>query len=123
MKSVDDGFDEQMAFTAELVRFPSVRGQELTAQDFTSKEMSKRGLSVDRWKINVEDIENLPGFSPVSISYENAYNVVGTHRSTTQKGHSLILNGHIDVVPTGPLNKWTSPPFEPRIENGLMYGR
>ena len=38
MKSVDDGFDEQIAFTAELVGFPSVRGQELTAQDFMSKE-------------------------------------------------------------------------------------
>jgi acetylornithine deacetylase len=123
LKAVDEGFDEQMAFTAELVRFPSVRGQELTAQDFMSKEMQARGLSVDRWKINVEDIENLPGFSPVSISYENAYNVVGTHRATTQKRHSLILNGHIDVVPTGPLDKWTTPPFEPRIDNGLMYGR
>ncbi|MBL7176836.1 MAG: ArgE/DapE family deacylase [Desulfobacteraceae bacterium] len=123
MEAVDEGFDEQMEFTAHLVRFPSVRGQEQTAQDFMAKEMTTRGLSVDRWKINVEDIKDLPGFSPVDISYENALNVVGTHRATRQKGHSLILNGHIDVVPTGPLDKWTTPPFEPRTENGLMYGR
>ena len=123
MKAVDEGFDDQMAFIGELVRFPSVRGQEQTAQDFMAREMAARGLGVDRWKINVEDIKDLPGFSPVDISYENAYNVVGIHRAAEQKGHSLILNGHIDVVPTGPLDKWTHPPFEPRIENGLMYGR
>ena len=39
------------------------------------------------------------------------------------KGRSLILNGHIDVVPTGPLDLWTNPPFAPRVENGWLYGR
>jgi len=123
MKAVDANFDEQIDFTAELVKFPSTRGQEQTAQDFMAREMADRGLSVDRWKIEVEEIENLPGYSPVAFSYENAYSVVGTHRSSLNKGHSLILNGHIDVVPTGPVEQWTSPPFDPRIEDGWMYGR
>jgi acetylornithine deacetylase len=35
----------------------------------------------------------------------------------------LIFNGHIDVVPVGALELWTSPPFEPRMENGRIYGR
>ena len=33
------------------------------------------------------------------------------------------MNGHIDVVPEGPLEMWDTPPFEPRIDNGWMYGR
>src|SRR5699024_10399954 len=33
------------------------------------------------------------------------------------------LQGHVDVVPTGPLENWTTPPFEPRIDDGWLYGR
>jgi acetylornithine deacetylase len=123
MKAVDDGFDEQVQLTAELVKFPSVRGAEHTAQDFTAGEMRKRGLAVDRWKIEIDDIRHLPGFSPVHVSYDNAFNVVGSHRADSPKGKSLILNGHIDVVPVGPLDMWTRPPFEPYVKNGWLYGR
>ncbi|MFA5663609.1 ArgE/DapE family deacylase [Castellaniella sp.] len=120
---VDRNFDEQIDYLAEIVRFPSVRGAEHTLQDFLAADMHERGLAVDRWQIRVEDIEGMEGFSPVSVSYDNAFNVVGTHRASTRKGRSLILNGHIDVVPEGPLDMWTHPPYEPHIEDGWMYGR
>jgi succinyl-diaminopimelate desuccinylase len=35
----------------------------------------------------------------------------------------LVFAGHTDVVPTGPVEQWTSPPFEPCIRDGLLYGR
>ena len=121
--AVDTAFEEQLAFTQELVRFPTQRGQEHVAQEFMAQAMHDRGLPVDRWTIDLEDICHHPGFSPVNVSYENAVNVVATHRPTQIQGHSLILNGHIDVVPTGPRDLWTFPPYEPRIEDGWMYGR
>lgn len=123
VRGVDDSFDGQVAFTQELVKFPSQRGQEHTAQDFVSKAMRERGLNTEQWAIDVDEIRDHPGFSPVTVSYDNAINVVGTHRPKETTGHSLILNGHIDVVPTGPLDMWTFPPYEPRIENGWLYGR
>ena len=35
----------------------------------------------------------------------------------------LCLAGHTDVVPTGPLDHWTSDPFTPTIRDGVLYGR
>jgi len=121
--AVDGGFDAQVKLTADLIAIPSLRGQEATAQDFMAENYHRRGLAVDCWRIDVADIQHLPGFSPVAIPYDNAFNVVGIHRPRQTTGRSLILNGHIDVVPTGPLDLWTKPPFSPWIEGDWLYGR
>jgi acetylornithine deacetylase len=121
--AVDRGFEAQVGLTEDVVRFPSLRGQEATAQDFMAAQYRQRGLDVDHWRINVAEIEHLPGFSPVAVSYDNAYNVVGAHRPKHVSGRSLILNGHIDVVPTGPLDLWSRPPFAPWRDGDWLYGR
>ena len=36
---------------------------------------------------------------------------------------TLVFAGHTDVVPTGPLNQWTSPPFTPTLRDGKLFGR
>lgn len=123
MEAVDLGFDAQVAFTQELVRYPSLRGDESPAQDFLYGAMRRRGFAMDRWRIDVDSIKDHPGFSPVAVSYENAVNVVGTYRPRGARGRSLILNGHVDVVPTGPAAMWSRDPFEPHVADGWMYGR
>ncbi|MEM9253969.1 MAG: succinyl-diaminopimelate desuccinylase [Pseudomonadota bacterium] len=39
------------------------------------------------------------------------------------KGPLLVFAGHTDVVPPGPLDAWTSPPFEPTLRDGVLHGR
>jgi acetylornithine deacetylase len=123
MNAVDETFDRQTAVLADLVRIPSVRYREAPAQDMMARLFKEEGLGVDRWQIRIDDIKHLPGYSPKQVDYDDAWNVVGTWRPASPKGRSLILNGHIDVVPEGPHDMWTAPPFEPRIKDGWMYGR
>ncbi|SFJ08202.1 ArgE/DapE family deacylase [Celeribacter neptunius] len=123
LHAVDDLFEREISFLTELTSHPSTRGNEQSAQTFMTSELKSRGLEVDQWQIDVDEISHLPGFSPVLAPYEDAQNVVGTHRSRTRKGRSLILNGHIDVVPAGPLDMWDRPPFEPHVDSGWLYGR
>ncbi|MDX1739125.1 MAG: M20/M25/M40 family metallo-hydrolase, partial [Alphaproteobacteria bacterium] len=123
MAAVDDRFDQEVNFLAELTSHPSLRGKEQSAQNLIESALVSRGYEVDKWQVNVEDIKNLPGFSPVLGSYEDALNVVGIHKSKTQKGKSLILNGHIDVVPEGPLDMWERNPYDAYVKDGWMYGR
>lgn len=123
LAAVEAGLDEQISFTQDLVKYPSVRGQEHTAQDFIYKSLAARGYAMDRWNIDVAEIEDHEGFSPVTVNYDNAVNVVGIHRPRQEAGKSLILNGHIDVVPIGPLDLWDSSPWDPRIEGDWLYGR
>ena len=123
LDAVDAGFDEQIRFTSELTAFPSLRGAEAPAQDFVAAAYRDRGYAVDRFRVDLEAIQHLPGFSPVTVSYDNAWNVVGAWRPTNPRGRSLILNGHIDVVPTGPAELWSRPPFSPYVHDGWLYGR
>ena len=57
------------------------------------------------------------GFSPVAQA--------GRAQVTTNSiaSRTLVFAGHTDVVPTGPLDQWTSPPFTPSHRDGVLYGR
>lgn len=108
---------------AALVREPSVLGREEGAQRRMTEWFEELGLEVRRVPIDLEAIRDRPGFSPPLIDYSGRENVVGVHRPARASGRSLILNGHIDVVPAGPAELWTDPPFEPVLRDGRMYGR
>ncbi|WP_245420774.1 MULTISPECIES: ArgE/DapE family deacylase [Mesorhizobium] len=121
--AVDSGFARQVEFTQAMVTIPSLRGQEAPAQDLMADAMRERGLDLDKWKLDINELKGLPGFSPVAVSYDQAINVVGTYRPTRESGRSLIFNGHVDVVPTGLPDRWRFGPFEPKIEGKWLYGR
>ena len=122
-KAVDAGFDDEVKFLADFVRIPSLRFEEGPAQDFMAAALRERGYKVDDWTIRLEDLEPLAGFGPIMGDFSRARTVVGSHHPQTVKGRSLILQGHLDVVPAGPTEMWTDPPFSAEIRDGWMYGR
>ena len=123
LDAVDAGFETQLATTRDFVAIPSTRGAEGPCQDMIGDLLRARGYEVDDWHINVDDLKDLRGFGPIEHDFSKARTVVGTYRPTTETGKSLILQGHCDVVPAGPLELWETPPFSPVIKDGKMFGR
>ncbi|WP_298952403.1 ArgE/DapE family deacylase [uncultured Methylobacterium sp.] len=121
--AVADGFAEQVAHTQALVRFPSTRGNEQAIQDFVFRSFRDRGYAMDRFAMDRAAIAAHPGGGPVSEDHSEAPIVVGIHRPKQEAGRSLILQAHVDVVPPGPADLWTRPPFEPAVEGDWLYGR
>ena len=107
-----------------LVAEPSLLGDEASAQSLMAQHFKQLGLRVDEFEIDLDKIRDHPGFSPSILPYAGRRNVVGVHQpSGPVRGKSLILNGHIDVVPVGAQRLWTRSPFEPWIDGDKLYGR
>lgn len=121
--AVEHGFDEQIAHTQQLIRFRSLRGAEHAVQDFVFRELRNRGYAMERFEMDRDAIERHPGGGRFSNEHSRAPIVVGIHRPREEKGRSLILQAHVDVVPEGPAEMWRHPPFDPVIEGDWLYGR
>ena len=68
----------------------------------------------------IEDRLNKLNFNCERINYLNVENLYATFG---EKGKVFCFLGHTDVVPTGPKDKWSHPPFSGHIEGDLLYGR
>ncbi|MBX6743332.1 MAG: ArgE/DapE family deacylase [Acetobacteraceae bacterium] len=122
--AVDANFEAETAFLADLVRFPSTRGNEAPLQDWMTRQLAHRGYAVDRYTLADVPLAAHPKSSPmVEADPAKSVQVVATHRAANPTGRSLILQGHIDVVPEGPADMWTHPPYSATIRDGWMYGR
>ncbi|WP_235961520.1 ArgE/DapE family deacylase [Falsiroseomonas selenitidurans] len=106
-----------------LVRCPSTLGNEQSALAEMARVYEGLGLAPRRVPTDPAQLAGHPGFSPPLIGYEGRDNVVAVHRPRSVKGRSLALQGHVDVVPEGAEDEWTTPPYEPAIRGGRMYGR
>jgi len=122
--AVEANFEQQVQFLRELVQFPSLRGREAPLQDWFARQMAARGYAVDRYTLADVPLAAHPKAAPmVEVDPAGSVQVVAAHRAPNPTGRSLILQGHIDVVPEGPTEMWTHPPYAAVIRDGWMYGR
>ena len=120
---VERNWEREVEFLRGMVRRPSTLGNEALVQGFIAEELADMGLEADVWQIDHAEIAALPGYSPVEWSFDGRPNVATTWKSSSGGGRSLILNGHIDVVPSTPEHHWTHDPWGGDVVDGRMYGR
>ncbi|HEX5470176.1 MAG TPA: ArgE/DapE family deacylase [Gaiellaceae bacterium] len=120
-RAVERGFDETIAFLAELVRAPSLLGGEEPAQRLVEERLRALGFEVRSVVPDPARLAERPDSGIPLIDYEGRRSLVAT--TGGGEGRSLVLNGHVDVVSAEPLDRWTKEPFGAEIAEGRMYGR
>jgi acetylornithine deacetylase len=120
--AIDALSEELVAFLRSLVRLPSVSGAEQAAQRAIAEKYRAIGLETEFVLSRREDIAGHPAFCDDGIPFVDRTNVVGRWRGAGG-GRSLILNGHMDVVPPGDITQWTHDPWSGDIVDGRLYGR
>lgn len=112
-KLLDEEAGYVVGLTQDIVRIPSVnprfvtdaeQNREAAVQDRLQQETEALGFKSDRWEV-----------------FPDRPNLVADLAGDEDK--SLILCGHIDVVPIGEKSGWTADPFGGEIKDGRLYGR
>ena len=80
LAEVEQGFEEQLAFTKEMMRFPSTRGGEQAVQDFVFRAFKERGYALDRFDMDDGALRIHPGAGFISEHHSRAPIVIGIHR-------------------------------------------
>jgi succinyl-diaminopimelate desuccinylase len=94
--------DATLTLARQIIACPSVTPDDAGCMDLIAARLQPLGFSIEY--INRNDVTNL-----------------WARRGTSKP--LFVFAGHTDVVPTGPLERWTSPPFTPEIRDGMLYGR
>jgi succinyl-diaminopimelate desuccinylase len=94
--------DSTVALATRIIARPSVTPDDAGCMDILAARLKPLGFCIEF--INRNGVTNL-----------------WARRGTAKP--LFVFAGHTDVVPTGPLEKWTSPPFAPEIRDGMLYGR
>ena len=93
---------DTLELAKDLISRPSLTPEDEGCQPLLAERLSKIGFKIENMRFGETD---------------NLWARRGT------EGPLFAFAGHTDVVPTGPEENWKFPPFEPTIENGILYGR
>jgi acetylornithine deacetylase len=106
-----------------LVEAPTVLGAEEQGQRLMEDAFRDCGLDVRSVPLDAGALRAAAGASPFSWDVDGKRNVVGDWAPRAKGGRSLILNGHVDVVPPAAEELWTHPPFRAHRDGDWLYGR
>jgi len=120
--TVNNMRDEIISFIQALVQSPSLANDEESVQKIIQSKLESLGLETKKVIVQFESIKNHPAFCDDGFSPDSRVNVIGQWKNG-DAAKSLILNGHVDVVPTGPETLWNESPWSGSVRDNRIYGR
>ena len=120
--TVNNMRDEIILFIQTLVQSPSLANDEESVQKIIQIKLENLGLETKKVIVQFESIKNHPAFCDDGFSPDSRVNVIGQWKNG-DAAKSLILNGHVDVVPTGPETLWNESPWSGSVRDNRIYGR
>jgi acetylornithine deacetylase len=102
-------------FTDTLVAFETTATEEAEAQAWFRDQLAAMGFETYEWTADAETLADHPSFpdNPAEIEVTDRPSVAGVlELGDPEAGPTLVINGHVDVVPADAEN-WASPPFDP----------
>jgi len=120
--TVNNMRDEIISFIQALVQSPSLANDEESVQKIIQSKLESLGLETKKVIVQFESIKNHPAFCDDGFSPDSRVNVIGQWKNG-DTAKSLILNGHVDVVPTGPETLWNESPWSGSVRDNRIYGR
>lgn len=91
-----------LEYARELIARPSLTPDDAGCQHWLAERLASLGFVIE--SVNCGQVKNLWARRGLEAPL-------------------VCFAGHTDVVPTGPLDQWTSHPFIPSVRNGVLYGR
>ena len=116
LREIESAREDIIDFTKKLVQFKSVnrflavnkvKSEERICQEFMAEKLAELGMKVDLWEHDPNTLVKYGRRYTLNPrdSYQDRPNLVGV-LSGKGGGKSLILSGHVDVVPAEPENLW-----------------
>lgn len=121
-QSIDIRRGQAVQLIQEMVRLPSDNGEQ-AVQAYIERWFQDRPVEMDIWELDIRELREHPAFVEVDYDYTGRKNIVVTLHGQGG-GRSLVLNGHMDVVPADPSGVWShGDPFSGEYTIGRVYGR
>ena len=126
MNWIGDHQEQLISLTQDLVRIPSVSGEEYEVQKRIHHEFEAMDLNSEMFYPNEKELRKHKDFfettSFTKYGYEDRPNVAAVLKGEGG-GRSICLSGHVDVVSPEPLEKWTRDPWSADVVDGNVHGR
>ncbi|MCU7822115.1 ArgE/DapE family deacylase [Kitasatospora sp. DSM 101779] len=107
----------------DLIAIPSVTGSaaESEIQHHLAGVLDGLGLETDLWSMDLPALRRHPDFPGTEAPREEAWGLAAG--TGGDDGPTVVLQGHVDVVPPGDAAQWVGDPFVPRVAGDVVHGR